>query len=145
MRILKRRKHARGANRPKYDKDGRRPVHNSPGDQTRILLTSLRNLIIPLVKSVVPNTGEIHEHPVGPEEEALLIALQNYVASIVGHREQQGGKDTGPVTKTIRLNDIPISPEVKTLDTEDEADCVVLQNTSLPVTFTGKSVIRGST
>ncbi|KAF9477630.1 hypothetical protein BDN70DRAFT_994821 [Pholiota conissans] len=73
----------------------------------QILLTALRNLIVPLVQSVVPNASA--EFDGRPEEENLLIALQKYVASIVGGQVQAENQDEKKITRVINLKALNIT------------------------------------
>ncbi|KAF9473425.1 hypothetical protein BDN70DRAFT_383954 [Pholiota conissans] len=77
----------------------------------QILLTALRNLIVPLVQSVVPNASA--EFDGRPEEKNLLIALQNYVTSIIGGQDQADNRDEKRITRVVNLKalNVPKAPE----------------------------------
>ncbi|KAF9472272.1 hypothetical protein BDN70DRAFT_998245 [Pholiota conissans] len=65
----------------------------------QILLDSLRNLIFPLIQNVVPTVNDIAS---GPEAELFLVALQNYIISIV-HPQTAQNAVTGLYEKVINL------------------------------------------
>ncbi|KAF9472009.1 hypothetical protein BDN70DRAFT_998376 [Pholiota conissans] len=69
-----------------------------PSAQT--LLAALRNLIVPLVQTVIPDINDTTE---GPEAELLLVALQNYVASIIGCPNQHNNHVPGTLTRIVPL------------------------------------------
>ncbi|KAF8187134.1 hypothetical protein BJ912DRAFT_1059915 [Pholiota molesta] len=78
--------------------------HRSSSAQAQMLLTALRNVIIPLVQTAVPDRPGLHDIPLGPEAEDFLAALQKYVSSVVrdwSHSDSQEG-----ITRTVDLEEI---------------------------------------
>ncbi|KAF9471738.1 hypothetical protein BDN70DRAFT_998514 [Pholiota conissans] len=73
----------------------------------QILLDSLRNLIFPLIQNVVPTANDIAS---GPEAELFLVALQNYIVSIVCPQTAQN-PIAGLSEKVINLEELD-SPQV---------------------------------
>ncbi|KAF9471742.1 hypothetical protein BDN70DRAFT_998508 [Pholiota conissans] len=73
----------------------------------QILLDSLRNLIFPLIQNVVPAANDIAS---GPEAELFLVALQNYIVSIV-HTQTAQNAVAGLSEKVINLEELD-SPQV---------------------------------
>ncbi|KAF9476753.1 hypothetical protein BDN70DRAFT_914380 [Pholiota conissans] len=74
--------------------------HESSNAQSQTLLSALCNLIVPLVKNVVPNVrAECYD---GPEAERFVVALQEYVFAII---EKVESDDHGGVTKTVDLTE----------------------------------------
>ncbi|KAF9473838.1 hypothetical protein BDN70DRAFT_937130 [Pholiota conissans] len=70
-----------------------------PDAKAQILLNSLRNLIFPLIQNVVPTANDIAS---GPEAELLLVALQNYIISIV-HPQTAQNPIAGSSEKVVNL------------------------------------------
>ncbi|KAF9476756.1 hypothetical protein BDN70DRAFT_923071 [Pholiota conissans] len=76
------------------------PYHGSSNAQSQTLLSALHNLIVPLVKNVVPNVrAECYD---GPEAERFVVALQEYVFAII---EKVESDDHGGATKTVDLTE----------------------------------------
>ncbi|KAF9471733.1 hypothetical protein BDN70DRAFT_926025 [Pholiota conissans] len=75
--------------------------------KTQILLDSLRNMILPLIRNVVPTAND---KACGPEAELFLVALQNYIVSIV-HPQTAQNPVAGLSEKVINLKELD-SPQV---------------------------------
>ncbi|KAF9470588.1 hypothetical protein BDN70DRAFT_998894 [Pholiota conissans] len=71
-----------------------------PDAKAQILLNSLRNLIFPLIQNVVPTAND---KACGPEAELFLVALQNYIVSIV-HPQTAQNAVAGLSEKVVNLD-----------------------------------------
>ncbi|KAF9473830.1 hypothetical protein BDN70DRAFT_997436 [Pholiota conissans] len=91
--------------------DIKKKAHEQSETNAQILLTALRNLIVPLVQSVVPNASA--EFYGCPEEENLLKALKDYVTSIIGGKARGDNRDEKKIKRVVNLKalNVPKVPD----------------------------------
>ncbi|KAF9473836.1 hypothetical protein BDN70DRAFT_353655 [Pholiota conissans] len=102
-----------------------------PDAKAQILLDSLRNLILPLIQNVVPAAND---KACGPEAELFLVALQNYIVSIV-HPQTAQNPVAGLSEKVINLEELD-SPQVHL-----KKDEVVRKNAQKAVEVTESNMV----
>ncbi|KAF8179214.1 hypothetical protein BJ912DRAFT_982921 [Pholiota molesta] len=79
-------------------------VATSSNPQAQMLLTALHNVVVPLIKAVMPDRKDSERVPVGPEADAFLAALQKYITCIIRDHSQSDNQEATKATiQTVHL------------------------------------------
>ncbi|KAF8187130.1 hypothetical protein BJ912DRAFT_970184 [Pholiota molesta] len=107
-------------------------VATSSNAQAQMLLTALHNVVVPLIKAVMPDSKDSERVPVGPEADAFLAALQKYIACIIRDHSQSDNQEA--MTQTVHP-EVPEKLTIKGVDNlvqDKSSDAQLSKNTYLP-------------